>query len=78
MNELKSIQRQRGIGIDKENEGADADGNDHELNVNGVAQQKKSYAEKQIEVERQLANLHLEQKETQKTLVGKFGILFGD
>ena len=69
---LKMIQRK--IGDDK----VDGDGDDNgkeNSNGDGIVQQKQSLAEKQIEVERQLANLHLEQKEVKKCLNGEFIIL---
>jgi len=58
MRDLKAIQRQRGLVGDKENE--------------GIAQQKESLADKQRDVERQLANLHLEQKDVLKKLNGEY------
>ena len=67
MDTLKMIQRKIG----------DVDGDDNEKkndNGDGIVQQKQSLAQKQIEVESQLANLHLEQKEVKMNLNGEFYI----
>ena len=63
MDTLKMIQRK--IGDDNEKKNGNGD---------GIVQQKQSLAQKQIEVESQLANLHLEQKEVKKNLNGEFYI----
>ncbi len=75
LSKLKSIQRQRGVSASgvSHGEGLSSPSTDKENtnDVNGIVQQQKSLAERQMEVERQLANLHLEQKEVQKSLKGK-------
>jgi len=57
------------LGVPKINS-SDANGKENS-NGDGIVQQKQILAEKQIEVERQLANLHLEQKEVKKCLNGE-------
>jgi hypothetical protein len=67
---LKTIQRQRGVvddGTDVDGDG-DGDGGKEDRYLDGIVQQKESLAERQMEVERQLANLHLEKKTVQKSL----------
>ena len=72
MDSLKNIQQQRG------HAGAEGDGSeeDKENSVNGIVQQQKSLAERQMDMERQLANLHLEQKGVQKSLNGEYPVQY--
>jgi len=46
----------------------DGDGGKEDRYWDGIVQQKECLAERQMEVERQLANLHLEKKTVQKSL----------
>ena len=69
---LKTIQRQRGVvddctDVDGDGDGGN-DGGKEDRYLDGIVQQKEILAERQMEVERQLANLHLEKKNVQKSL----------
>lgn len=72
MDSLKNIQQQRGH-ADAEGDGSEED---KENTVNGIVQQQKSLAERQMDMERQLANLHLEQKGVQKSLNGEYPVQY--
>jgi hypothetical protein len=67
MNELKRIQRQRGV-QQQSNDGECDDDDGHEM---GIQHRLKKMQEKQMEVERELANLHLEKKQVSKKLLGE-------
>jgi len=57
------------LGVPKINS-SDANGKENS-NGDGIVQQKQILAEKQIEIKKQLANLHLEQKKIKKYLNNK-------
>ncbi len=69
MNELRSIQRQRGV--DDENEdGSGSSSGDSSSTENQVEKREKLH-QRRTEVERNLANLHLKQKQVQKKVMGE-------
>lgn len=66
LDELRRIQCQRGLQQSSKNNGQDE--SEDEL---GIKQRLEKLQEKQMEVERELANLHLEKKQVCKQLLGE-------
>jgi|AntRauTorckE5430_2_1112549.scaffolds.fasta_scaffold16407_2 hypothetical protein len=64
LTELKRIQRQRGCNRNDANA-------DDGTEVEGIQQQQEALREKQHDVERELANFHLENKNVSKMLLGE-------
>ena len=70
LKELKKIQRRRGWKGDGDGDG-DGDASEEQDSSEGIRQQLDAFKAKQMEVERELANFHLEKKNVSKLLAGQ-------
>mmetsp|Transcript_23788 Transcript_23788/g.27515 ORF Transcript_23788/g.27515 Transcript_23788/m.27515 type:complete len:293 (-) Transcript_23788:59-937(-) len=68
MEELKSVQRQRGLMIGDDGDGDGDNSSNQAGNKGGLIRQQQNLKEEQIKIERELASCHLEQKRVEKNV----------